>query len=133
MRATPTRSRLVHDGLRHRRRRFGVQITSNFYGNFSASLEVFNGATSLGVFNVAGVMDGNEDGTAPFLGALSNAVDINRAVFTLTSNTGAGLGVNRLLTTDTPFRDNAEVPEPATLGLVGMGVLAAIRRRRQSR
>jgi hypothetical protein len=111
----------------------GLQITSNFYGAFTASLEVFNGATSLGIFNVAGVMDGNEDGTAPFLGALSNAVDINRAVFTLTSNTGAGLGVNRLLTTDTPFRGNDVVPEPATLGLVGMGVLAAIRRRRQNR
>jgi len=111
----------------------GLQITSNFYGAFTASLEVFNGATSLGVFNVAGVMDGNEDGTAPFLGALSDAVDIDRAVFTLTSNTGAGFGVNRLLTTDTPFGNNAEVPEPATLGLVGMGVLAAIRRRRQNR
>ena len=111
----------------------GLQITSNFYGAFTASLEVFNGATSLGVFNVGGVMDGNEDGTAPFLGALSDAVNINRAVFTLTSNTGAGLGVNRLLTTDTPTGRQDVVPEPATLGLVGMGVLAAIRRRRQNR
>jgi len=110
----------------------GLQITSNFYGAFTASLEVFNGATSLGVFNVAGVMDGNEDGTAPFLGALSDAVNINKAVFTLTSNTGAGLGVNRLLTTDTPTSGKA-VPEPATLGLLGMGLAAALRRRRQSR
>jgi hypothetical protein len=109
----------------------GLQITSNFYGAFTASLEVFNGATSLGIFNVAGVMDGNEDGTAPFLGALSNAVDINRAVFTLTSNTGAGLGVNRLLTPDTPFRDNAAVPEPATLGLAAFaGILLGRRGRR---
>jgi hypothetical protein len=111
----------------------GLHITSNIYGAFTASLEVFNGATSLGVFNVAGVMDGNEDGTAPFLGALSNAVDINRAVFTLTSNAAAGFGVTNLLTTDTPFGRQDVVPEPATLGLVGMGVLAAIRRRRQSR
>jgi hypothetical protein len=108
----------------------GLQITSNFYGAFTASLEVFNGATSLGVFNVAGVMDGNEDGTAPFLGALSDAVNIDKAVFTLTSNTGAGFGVNRLLTTDTPANGN-QVPEPATLGLVGLGLAAAIRRRRQ--
>src|SRR5262245_34543496 len=111
----------------------GLQITSNFYGAFTASLEVFNGATSLGVFNVAGVMDGNEDGTAPFLGALSDAVNINKAVFTLTSNTGAGLGVNRLLTTDTPTNGN-QVPEPATLGLVGLGAaVAAYRRRRQQK
>ena len=111
----------------------GLQITSNFYGAFTASLEVFNGVTSLGVFNVAGVMDGNEDGTAPFLGALSDAVNINRAVFTLTSNTGAGLGVNRLLSTDTPLQA-AEVPEPSTLTLVGLGGLAAAAwRRRQLR
>jgi PEP-CTERM motif-containing protein len=111
----------------------GLQITSNFYGAFTASLEVFNGATSLGLFSVGGVMDGNEDGTAPFLGALSDAVNINRAVFTLTSNQGAGtagFGVNRLLTTDTPLR-GTPVPEPATLSLVGMGALALIRRRRR--
>jgi hypothetical protein len=109
----------------------GLQITSNFYGAFTAKLEVFNGASSLGVFNVAGVMDGNEDGTAPFLGALSDAVNINRAVFTLTSNTGAGFGVNRLLTRDTPS-GGTPVPEPATLGLVSLGALgAALRRRRQ--
>ena len=109
----------------------GVQITSNFYGNFTAQLEVFNGATSLGVFNVAGVMDGNEDDTSPFLGALSNALDINRAVFTLTSNTGAGLAVNTLVTTDTPFSPNTPIPEPTTMVLVGLGAAgAAIRRRR---
>lgn len=95
----------------------GLQITSNFYGAFTASLEVFNGATSLGVFNVGGTMDGNEDGSAPFLGALSDSVDIDKAVFTLTSNTGAGLGVNRLLVADTPSRT---VPEPGTLVLLAL-------------
>src|SRR4029077_16545651 len=93
----------------------GLQISSNFSGAFSASLEAFNGATSLGIFNVAGVLDGNEDSTAPFLGALSDAVHIDRVVFPLTANTGAGFGVNRLLTADTPL-ETSEVPEPATLG-----------------
>ena len=107
----------------------GLQITSNFYGAFTASMEVFNGATSLGVFNVAGVMDGNQDGTAPFLGALSDSLNIDRAVFTLTSNTGAGLGVNRLLTSDNGL-EPTPVPEPATLLLLGSGLVAAYRRRR---
>jgi hypothetical protein len=111
----------------------GLQFTSNFYGAFTGSLELFSGATSLGVFNVAGVMDGNEDGTSPFLAALNDAVNVDKAVFTLTSNTGAGLAVNRLLTTDTPFQQGpaAAVPEPTTLTLVGIGALAAIRRRRR--
>ena len=82
---------------------------------------MFDGAISLGTFNVGGTMDGNEDGTAPFLGALSDSVDIDKAVFTLTSNTGAGLGVNRLLTSDTPTRT---VPEPATLALLTLALAA---------
>ncbi len=110
----------------------GLQITSNLYGAFTAALEVFSGATSLGSFSVGGTMDGSEDGLAPFLGALSDAVDIDRAVFTLTSNNGFGLGVNRLLTTDTPNAPNP-IPEPATLGLLGAGLAAVLLRRRQRR
>jgi hypothetical protein len=102
----------------------GLQITSDFYGAFTASVEGFNGATSLGILNIAGVMDGNADGTAPFLGAVSNGQKIDKAVFSLTSNTGAGLGVNRLLTTD--IAAATSVPEPGTLfilaiSLVGLG------------
>ncbi len=108
----------------------GLQIASNLFGAFTAQLEVFDGATSLGVFNVAGVNDANEDNLAPFLGALSDSADITRAVFTLTSNTGAGLGVNRLLTAD---GQAPAVPEPATLGLLSLGAAAAALRRRRQR
>lgn len=110
----------------------GLQIHSNLLGDFTASLEVFNGATSIGLFSIAGVTDGSGDGSAPFLGAISGAVDIDRAVFTLTSNIGEGFAVNRLLTTDTPTSAQA-VPEPATLGLVGMCALGILRSRRQRR
>jgi hypothetical protein len=110
----------------------GLQITSNDAGAFTANLEVFNGAISLGSFDVVGVMDQAEDGSAPFLGALSDAKNIDKAVFTLTANTGSGFGVNRLLTTDTPT-DVTAVPEPATLSLVGLGVLGAMVRHRANR
>jgi len=105
----------------------GLQITSNFYGGFDASLEIFNGATSLGLFSVSGVMDGAENGSAPFLGAQSDALNINKAVFTLTSNTGAGLGVNRLLTAGAA----TPVPEPVTLSLFGAGLVGAVAMRRR--
>lgn len=111
----------------------GLQITSSFYVAFTASLEAFNGATSLGILNIAGVTDGSEDGTAPFLGAISNGAKIDKAVFTVTSNAGAGLGVNRLLTTDIAA---ASVPEPGTLSILAMsliGIAAIGRRGRRTR
>jgi hypothetical protein len=117
----------------------GLQIQSANFLNFSASLEVFDGAASLGAFSVAGLTLGLEDGSAPFLGALSDSTNITSAVFTLTSNTDFGFGVNRLLTADgdgtVPVEPGPAVPEPATLTLVagGIAVLAARRRRKALR
>jgi len=111
----------------------GLQITSAGFLDFGASLEVFNGATSLGLFTVSGIMTGFEDGSAPFLGALSDSSNITRAVFTLTSNADFGLGVNRLLTADSPGTPPVEpgpaVPEPGTLSLLAIGAAGALVRR----
>jgi PEP-CTERM motif len=117
-------------------RSVGLQITSAAFFDFNAALEVFNGATSLGLFSVSGVMTGMEDGSAPFLGASSDSANITRAVFTLSSNTDFGLGVNRLRTGDAeasgpPVDPGAVVPEPGTLSLVGLGAAAAMTRRRR--
>jgi len=114
-------------------RGLGLQITSAAFLDFDASLELFNGAASLGLFTVSGVMTGSGDGSAPFLGALSDSANITRAVFTLTSNTDFGFGVNRLLTADgadtPPVDPGAEVPEPATLTLLAIGAAGGLVRR----
>jgi PEP-CTERM motif len=108
----------------------GLQITSAAFLDFDASLEVFGGSASLGLFTVSGLMTGFEDSTAPFLGALSDNADITRAVFTLTSNTDFGLGANRLLTADSPgtppVEPSPEVPEPGTLSLLAIGAAGAL-------
>jgi PEP-CTERM motif len=113
----------------------GSQVASNAFGAFTVRLDVYAGAALVGTYIANGVNDGGGSGPInPFLGAQSDAVDLTRAVFTLTAQTGnLGEIIGTLRTSDTPFRNGAQVPEPATLGLVGMGVLAAIRRRRQSR
>jgi len=113
----------------------GLQITSAAFLDFSASLEVFNGASSLGLFAVTGLMTGFEDGSAPFLGASSDTANITRAVFTLTSNTDFGFGLNRLLTADgigAPAVDpGPSVPEPGTLSLLAIGAAGTLTRRRR--
>jgi hypothetical protein len=118
----------------------GLQITSNRFGDFVAGLEVYNSSnTLLGAFSVGGTLDGSEDGSAPFLGALSDSNEIARAVFTVVSvlengDTAhpQGVGVNRLLTLDGNQTQAAPVPEPATIGLVALGAVGAMIRKRRA-
>ena len=115
----------------------GLQIQSNAYSAFNATLSVYNGLTLLGTFNVSGTSSSAADGSAPFLGARSDAVDITRAIFSISTGDteldAFGLGVNRLLVTDVPFRQDATVPEPGTLTLMGIGAAAFIRNRRRQK
>lgn len=105
----------------------GAQIQSAAFGPFTAELRLFDSLSNpLGVFQVSSENNGAEDGSNPFLGAVSDSADISRAVFAITANAADfGLGLGQLELTDTPV----QAPEPATLALMLLGGGALVRRR----
>lgn len=110
----------------------GARIQPNYYGPFSATLELFSGSLSVGMFALAGSSTDAEDGSAPYLGAVDSLPSITAARFTLTAppqdctdllfNCGFALGRVDLLV----------VGEPPTLAVVVAALLAVgVLRRRQ--
>lgn len=61
----------------------GAQIQANYYGPFSATLELFDGSSLLGMFGISGLSTADADGSAPYLGALDSLTSITAARFTL--------------------------------------------------
>ena len=103
----------------------GAQIQSNSYGSFTAVIEAFNsGGTSLGSFIRAGDSTGAADGSAIFIGVLSDQADIAKITFSLSG--ASDFAINKLSLNITA----TAIPTPALLpGLIGLGV-AALRKRK---
>lgn len=107
----------------------GAQISSDVYGSFTGTIEAFNASNvSLGSFSLLGNSAPRNDGSAIFLGLLSNNAEISRVNFNVLINRpNSSFAINRLLLTTSP---TAAVPTPALLpGLIGMGI-ATYRKRR---
>jgi hypothetical protein len=99
----------------------GTNVGRDNFGNYTAYVEAFRGATSLGVFSVPG--DANDD--IPFLGVF-DAGGITRLAYNVDLNT-EDFAINQL-----SIRTGV-IPEPGTIVIVGAGLLSvAVWRRRRA-
>jgi PEP-CTERM motif len=107
----------------------GFEIQDNFFGSFTATLGVFNGANLLFSLTLPGVSNSNMDGSALFMGV----GDLTGANITsiLITDVGAG-GPNDFAIDAVSLTQASTVPEPGSLALLGtglLGVAGAVRRK----
>lgn len=112
----------------------GAYIQSNYYGAFTATIELFDANyQSLGVYTAVGVSE-YAPGTALFIGAydMSGLADVYAAQFTAwgTGPAEPDFSIGSLGLGTTPYTPNT--PEPGTLMMLGTSVigLAGVLRRR---
>jgi hypothetical protein len=105
----------------------GANIMSNPYGNFDATISAYNSSNILlGSFTESGIANGNNDGSAIFLGVSSSATDIKTITYgtsTSTSNFFPGFAINQLGIRANP---STNVPEPGDLALLLSGGLSGL-------
>ncbi|MBS1709473.1 MAG: PEP-CTERM sorting domain-containing protein [Armatimonadetes bacterium] len=112
---------------------FGTQIQRNHSGAATITITAFDGLdTNLGSYNVAATWGyGTEDNTAAFVGVHSSASDIAYVtLFVTPANTGyefdQGWAMNQL---SLACCNTNPVPEPFTMGVLGLGSIVALRRK----
>ena len=104
----------------------GVQIDPGLEGGqlpegFTAYVTAYDGATVLGQFSTTGTRTLNEDGSAPFLGVVSDTADITsltyRVVVQFNGSTGSDYAMNFL-----SLETSAPVSEPSGILLAASGL-----------
>lgn len=105
----------------------GAQIQTDAAGSFVGTMRAYGtGGTLLGTFSADGLNGQNGDGSALFVGLLSDANDIFAIEFDVLRSTGFAIN-------DVSLAGKGDVPEPASLMLAVLGAGLAFARRRQQR
>ena len=102
----------------------GAQIQANNMGGFTGWITALDSLNNvLGSFSRPGTSDQAADGSAIYLGILSDVYDIKSLVFDISGSSGVDFAINRV--------DVNAVPIPGAILLFGPGLvgIAAIRRR----
>jgi hypothetical protein len=112
----------------------GLQISADTYGAFTAQVQAYGQSNALlGTFTEAGTMNGNNNGSAIYLGVGDSSTPIYKLVYSLTS---AYLSPNDFAVGQLDLHDAATTaPEPSSVaafaftGLGALGLMLKARRR----
>ncbi len=115
----------------------GAQIQADYYGSFTARITAYDAmGNTLASFTENGTSNGNNDGSAIFIGIGTTSGTIASIGFSLDSATFGTVGdfaINKFSFSTGPYN---VIPEPASVTLLGLGALGlagfGLRRRKQN-
>lgn len=103
----------------------GARIQAAFSGPYTARISAYDGTTLLGAYELSGISNttGSGDGSAVFIGILSDSTNISRIVFAVPylqdfPNLTENFAVGNVL-----VQEPSSVPEPASFGFGGLGLV----------